>query len=318
MSEAVLTSIDSGADISGSDTGASGAGGAGAGETAFPADAGAGAEGQRTEVAAVVADGAGADAKSAPGDVAQGDGKDKLVPLAALHEARNEVKELRAKITALEALPRLSDAQQKALDKLNATEAAIEAKDPDFLEDPKGYVDANLKKSQEALKKLNEANEQRDAQTRAQQEVTQLVSSIGAKEQEFIKSTPDYYDAVTHIRTVRASQLQMLYPQATPEQITRQITTEEVGAARQILQGNGDPAKFAYDYAKTMGYVPKAAAVAADNGSAAANGKKPDKDAVRSMGGGGGADSTADEPAEGAIPEFAAALAERFSRGKRK
>jgi hypothetical protein len=170
MSEAVISSIDTGADISGSDTGAGGTGGAGADQAALPADAGAGTEGQRGEAKGAAADGAGADAKSASGDAAQGDGKDKLVPLAALHEARNEVKDLRAKIAALEALPRLTDAQQKALDKLNATEAAIEAKDPDFLEDPKGYVDANLKKSQEALKKLNEANEQRASQERAQQE----------------------------------------------------------------------------------------------------------------------------------------------------
>lgn len=316
MSEAVLTSIDSGADISGSDTGAGGASSAGADQAALPADAGAGAEGKRTEATAAVADGAGADAKSTSGDAAQGDGKDKLVPLAALHEARNEVKDLRAKIATLEALPRLTEAQQKALDRLNATEAAIEAKDPDFLEDPKGYVDANLKKSQEALKKLNEANEQRDAQTRAQQEVTQLVTNVGAKEQEFLKTTPDYYDAVTHIRTVRASQLQMLYPQATPEQITRQITVEEIGAARQLLQQGGDPAHFAYNYAKTMGYVPKVQAAAAGNGTAAAT--KTDKDAVRSMGGGGGADSTDNSEDDGAIPEFAAALAERFSRGKKR
>jgi hypothetical protein len=147
--------------------------------------------------------------------------------------------------------------------------------------------------------------------------VTQLVSNVSAKEQEFLKTTPDYYDAVTHIRTVRASQLQMLYPQATPEQITRQITIEEVGAARQLLQQGGDPAQFAYNYAKTMGYVPKAQAAAAGNGAAAAT--KTDKDAVRSMGGGGGADSTDSGEDDGRnIPEFASALAERFGRGKKK
>ncbi len=313
MSEAVLTSIDTGADL-GADTGTGGTGSAGVDQTAVSAPPGTGHEGQRAAAAAAGADGTGADPKSASGGESQ-DGKDKLVPLAALHESREQIKTLRGKIAELEALPRLTEAQQKALEKLNAVEQAAVAKDPDFLEDPKGYVDSKLSQTKDALKKLDEANEHRAQQERAQAEVTQLVGAVSNKEQEFLKSTPDYYEAVTHIRTVRASQLQMLYPQATPEQITRQITLEEVGAARQILQGGGDPADFAYKYAKTVGYTPKAPAAASGSTSAA---PKIDKDAVRSMGGGGGADSTDEGDDDGrTIPEFAAALAERFSR-KRK
>lgn len=317
MTETVLTSIDTGADLGAttSDSGSSGEGSPGAGEAALQTDAGAGAEGQRTQAEGAGADKAGADAKSASGDAAQGDGKDKLVPLAALHESRETVKALRAEIAALAAQPKLSAEDAELLKDLRAQKKAIEQpKDPDFLEDPKGYVDSQAKKVTDAVKKLDEANAQRTEQDRAQQEVTQLVSSVGAKEQEFLKTTPDYYDAVTHIRAVRASQLQMLYPQATPDQITRQMTIEEVGAARQIIQGGGDPADFAYKYAKTLGYTPKAQAAASGTAQAAA---KPDKDAVRSMGGGGGADLTGEEN-ENAMPEFSAALTERFNRGKRK
>jgi hypothetical protein len=224
---------------------------------------------------------------------------------------------MRTKIAELEALPRLTDAQQKALDKLNAAEQAATAKDPDFLEDPKGYVDAKLAKAQDALKKLDESDKQRQQRDQAQQELNTLLSTVSTREQEFVKSAPDYYDAVNHIRTMRSVQLQMMYPQATAEQITRQIATEEIAAARQIMQNGGNPVEFAYNYAKTVGYAPKTPAGAATAGTPAKETPKIDKDAVRSMGGGGAA-STAEEDSGDEMPEFTSALAERFGVRKRK
>lgn len=313
MSESVIASIDTGADIS-ADTGAGGTGGAGAGEAALPANAGAGNEGQRAAAEGGSENAAGADGQHAPGSAAKDEGG-KLVSLAALQESREIVKALKAEIATLAAQPKLSAEDAELLKDLRAQKKVIEQpKDPDFLEDPKGYVDTKLTQTKDALKKLDEANEQRTQQEQNQQEVTQLVNNVASKEQEFLKTTPDYYDAVIHIRTVRASQLQMLYPTATPDQITRQLTIEEVGAARQILQGGGDPAQFAYNYAKTMGYAPKSPAAAA---APAVKETKIDKEAARSLGGGGGADSTGDED-ENAMPEFAAAITERFNRGKRK
>lgn len=314
----VLESVDTGADISATpDTGAGGTGGTGTSEATSAQTAGAGTQGTGVTDAGTAAPAKGTDAQPAAGDPAQGDGKDKLVPLAALHEAREQLKAMRTKIAELEALPRLTDAQQKALDKLNAAEQAATARDPDFLEDPKGYVDAQLAKTQDALKKLNESDQQRQQRDQAQQELNQLLSTVSTREQEFVKTTPDYYDAVNHIRSVRGAQLQMMYPQATPEQIARQITTEEVNAARQIVQSGGNPVEFAYNYARTVGYVPKAPAGAATAGTPATPAPKVDKDAVRSMGGGGAA-STAEEDSGDEMPEFTSALAERFGVRKRK
>ncbi len=141
-----------------------------------------------------------------------------------------------------------------------------------------------------------------------------MVAGTSAKEQEFLKTTPDYYDAVTHMRAVRTAQLQMLAPNFTPQQIQAQIAAEEIGAARQILQSGGDPASFAYQYAKTLGYTPKSQAVASPAGATA---PKADKDAARSLGGGGGAEPTTEEEGN-AMPEFAAALAERFGVKRKK
>lgn len=316
--QAVIESFDSGADLNDS--------GSGGDQTSTESTqnegsggAGGGSEGQRTSAdsgnkSAAGGSGAGAQSQSA-GDA---EGKDKFVPLSALQEARSELKALKAEIAELRNQPRLTPEEKQRLASLEQTQTAAQ-KDPDFLEDPKGYIDTKLTKAQEALKKLDEAEAGRKKQEEQQRTVQTIVSNIGAKEQEFVKSTPDYNDALAHARSVRAQQLALIYPNATPQQITQQIGNEELSAAAQVLQSGGDPAAFAYAYAKTLGYAPKAPAAAANNQQAAANGQKPaDKDAARSLGGGGGADSTP-EPEENPMEDaFNNALAERFGVKKRK
>lgn len=187
-------------------------------------------------------------------------------------------------------------------------------KTPDFLEDPKGYVDASLKQTQDALKKLDEDRAQRTQADNQQRELATITQAIGAQEQAFVKTSPDYYDAVNHMRTVRAQQLQIWYPQATPQQIMQAIATEEISGAAQALRAGLNPAEAAYKYAATFGYTPKQAAAAAQ---AATGATKADKDAARTLGGGGGAEPKEEDGEEG-IPEFATALQERFGVKKRK
>ncbi len=146
---AVLESVDSGADLT--DAGSSGVAPASeSAQTERSAESGASAGAEKSGAAGgATADSAASETpdQHQSGVPATGE-KDKLVPLAALHESREQVKQLRAKIAELEALPRLTEAQQKLLDKLNAQDQAASApKDPDFLEDPKGYIDSQAKKT---------------------------------------------------------------------------------------------------------------------------------------------------------------------------
>src|SRR5690348_2529605 len=78
--------------------------------------------------------------------------KQDLVPLAALHEARQEARQLKQQIAALEAQPKLTAEDAELLRNLRAQRS--QEADPDFLQDPKGYVDTKLSR---ALKKLEEA-----------------------------------------------------------------------------------------------------------------------------------------------------------------
>jgi hypothetical protein len=140
------------------------------------------------------------------------------------------------------------------------------------------------------------------------EQVATVVQHIQSQEAAFSKATPDYADALTHVRTIRTSQLKMLFPQASDAQISQQLAREEFGAAQQVAQAGGNVAEFAYNYAKTFGYQPKQGEDKSE--------KKPDKSAARSLGGGGGATSI-EEGDEGGS-EFKTALAERFGVRKRK
>lgn len=191
-----------------------------------------------------------------------------------------------------------------------AAEAAAEAAIPDFLQDPKGYIDAKAAEAKKAAdaaaadsKKVTEANT-------AREQFTAVMSGTQSRETAFVAKNPDYYDAVNHIRAGVAAETRMLYPDATDAQITEHIGRQEIAMAAQLLAAGKDPAEFAYNLAKTRGYVAKAKAADAANGGKPAD-KPADKDAARSLGGGGGSDAQADDVDE-SIETFNSAVAERF------
>lgn len=228
-------------------------------------------------------------------DPAGGAAVEKVVPLRALQEEREQAKELKRQIAELQALPKLSAEDAELLKELKAQRAAVAApKAVDFMEDPKGYVDAIDKKAQDALDKLKKANDSTTQQFTAQQQFQALQAAVTASEQAFVQEVPDYVDALAHVRSVRAQQIQLASPEATADQISNAIACEEMYAAESILKRGGNPCDFAYKYAKTLGYQKKAPAVDPKAGMAEA----ADKSAVRTLGAGGG-----DAPTDAALDD---------------
>jgi hypothetical protein len=223
--------------------------------------------------------------------------------LAALHQERGEKKALREQLAQMQAqLEALKSTAPKP-------EQPAQEPEPDFLADPKGYVDSKV---QAALAKLDKAEKttQETADQVKQREANEAVlRATQAAEAQFYSSTPDYPEALQHIRSVRTQQLQIQHPEATPEQINNHIAYEERETARMLVSQNRNPAEFAYQFAKTLGYATKAAAKPAA--------PAVDKDAVRTLGSGGG-NGTPSEDAGNSMPEFAAARAEVQARFKKK
>jgi hypothetical protein len=169
-----------------------------------------------------------------------------------------------------------------------------------------------------ALKKLEEAEtvtKETRQQVEQQSQFQQLVTTVQGHERTFAAATPDYPKALAHVRQVRESQLKLLYPAATPQQLSQVISREEIQGAQQALQSGQNPADVLYRYAQTLGYKPPEPAPAVVPAVPA-----PDKSAARSLGSGGGAGPTPADASEGddPYPELTAALKERFGVARRR
>jgi hypothetical protein len=149
---------------------------------------------------------------------------------------------------------RLQDLEAQVKTKLEPPEP-----EPDFIEDPKAYIDSKVEKAISAVKEI----EQKTSHVSQEQQINQVLNHVGSIESEFVKSQPDYYQALGHIRQARMEQLTEMFPQATQEQITQQLRQEEINTAVTLLQQGKNPSETIYRMAKRVyGYQPKPQEVA--------------------------------------------------------
>lgn len=170
----------------------------------------------------------------------------KTIPLAAHLEERNKFKAeldaLRREMEAIKNPPKPPPAE------------------PDYAQDPKGYTDHKLKSALDALEGTKKQVEQaqQTAQLSAQQtEQLQFTRQLEAAESAFVKEAPDYYDALNHVRQVRAQQLKLLAPDISDEHIARQIGQEELGLAMNLARAGRNPIATVYQMAQAYGYSRK-------------------------------------------------------------
>lgn len=237
----------------------------------------------------------------------------------ALREVRGENKELKQ---ALAKQQEQFAALQKQIEALsNPPKAGEVEEEPDFLADPKVYVDKNLAKAkaeatraQEAVKKLEDGETARAEQAKKQAEMQEQWNEVITKETEFATTTPDYQDAINYVRNLRVQAFTAEYEAIndrapTQAEISKALTTQEIQGALTLQQKGKNPAQWYYNYAKSLGYKtpepqadPAATPAAAVAQPPAKSPPKPDKDAVRSMGSGGGAGTPPDPEAANRDP----------------
>jgi hypothetical protein len=193
--------------------------------------------------------------------------KDDHVPLAKYLEERNK---LRAELEARDLTIKQINERLAAFEAKHAPAAPPPPAEPDYIEDPKGYVDHKLSATLKAIEDANKKNEpevkkaQEIAARAAEQvELQRFTQDLQTHEQRFVAQNPDYYDALTHVRNVRAAQLREFDPEITQEQIIQVIRHEETNLAVQLARQGRDPVQTAYNLAHHYGYVKKAAAAAA-------------------------------------------------------
>lgn len=230
------------------------------------------------------------------------------IPLAAYLEDKNkwqaEKKALEERLAKLESPPKAAPPE------------------PEFEKDPKGYTDHKLNTALEQLKQQqSEAQKQVEqvAQTAqmSRQQTEQLAFSqhLQTAEAAFVKENPDYYEALSHVRSVRAQQLKLMAPDITDEQIMQQVSAEEMNLAMQLARAGRNPISTVYQLAAAYGYRKQEAKGGDDLKLPEVPGQKqlpPDQ----TLGSGGGRGGDTQDDAADNKDEFDQAWSEMF--GKRK
>lgn len=157
-----------------------------------------------------------------------------------------EKKALESRVEGLEGLKE----QVEALAKSRKEEPE---KAPDFMADPKGYVDSQAQKITQTLEELQKRADEGSQQAQQQLAQMQFMQSIQGDETQFVRQTPDYYDALQYVRDQRREELEELGIDD-EEEVARIINTEELQAAAVAINKGTSAAAHYYNKAKKLGY----------------------------------------------------------------
>lgn len=243
---------------------------------------------------------------AAPAPAAEAPKAERTVPLTVLLEERRErdsrIKELHERLAKLE------------------TPAKPAEPDPDYLDDPKGYTDAQIAKTKKELAELKAEGTREIREAREEVGQVRLANAIASAEEQIRGAHPDYMDAIVHVRNARFQQLSMANPEATQEQVIQHIRTEELQLAAHNLSKGKNPYEYVYQFAKTIGYAPAPppAPNGADVVTAAVKAAAPPLKTLSpetTIGKSAGTAPVADaDGAEGEVDVLEEAIAERFGR----
>lgn len=171
------------------------------------------------------------------------DERPKFVPHAALHEERLKRQALEKELADLRA------------GRQQPTEETPKAAEIDPETDPIG-----------ALKQIREFQEQQRQQGIRQQAEQEFTARVQTHEADFAAATPDYADAITHLRKSRAAEI-IAIAKATGTPLTQeglgaQLRHEALQLADTAFRTGKNPGELFYAVAQAKGYKMKAAEAA--------------------------------------------------------
>lgn len=232
------------------------------------------------------------------------------VPLAVLLDERKNFQQRMDDLAAKAAKFEAFEARMKEI-QAEKDKPAPEP-EPEYLDDPKEYVDHKVGKAEERAATAEEKAAKLEEQTQQRAQMEQINNRLNTYDQELMKTTPDYYDALEHVRQINIANIKAMGANDTQaaQQAGQAIFMAQVQAMRQGV----DPAKYMYEMAGRFGYSAKPAE---DTGKA-----QDDKDdaiiagqEAASMGGGAAPDAERDEELDD--DEFSEAFNELFGQAPR-
>lgn len=221
----------------------------------------------------------------------------KMVPLQALHEERARIKQMRSELEA-EKRARAAD-MEKLQKRLEILAKGPDPEPPAFEQDPASHLKYQLDSVQERLAQQQKIDQERQQQAEQQAAFQRLAQQIDASERHFVQQTPDYQDALQHLRTMRVRELTEGFgvdQSLAAQQAERELMEFAIANAQRGV----NPAEAAYRIAGVRGYAKKAAPAQTAQEKLETQQRGA---AAKSLGGGG-------SPAKGLSIEALAAMSE--------
>ncbi len=169
--------------------------------------------------------------------------EEKVVPLRALQEEREEAKRLRAEIASQREL--IARGNQRLEQFIQANQPR-----PQLPDDPVERIETRLNNIDQRVQNYGEAQNQK-----AQWE--HFVNAVKSHENQFLRVNPDYYDALNHVRQSRLDEYQ--YFGMGPGEAQQRVAQEEMMIAQAALREGVNPAQRVYEAAIKRGYTKKQA-----------------------------------------------------------
>jgi len=174
---------------------------------------------------------------------------DHWVPLPTFLEEKKERQRL-------EAYQREMAERQARLDeryKLIESRLQPQSQAPDPSTDPLGHLQYQDQQQQLNIKTFQDRLQQFERQQQEQQQIQQLTMHVSSSEQDFAKKTPDYWNAVDHLKSVRMAQYELAG--LTPDQQMQALYADTRNWTMALVNSGKHPAEATYELAKKYGYV---------------------------------------------------------------
>lgn len=166
----------------------------------------------------------------------------KTVPLAALHEARTEIKELKSRLGAVDQL-------KLQFEELRKANTPPPEPVPDYNDDPFGYTKHQLEQQAQTQQSILQRMQQNETIHQQQQ----LISTVGTMENEFKQTHQDYPEAFNFIKELRRAELEE-YGITDQDTVIKDLNASAANITLTALRQNKNPAEVIYNLAKRYGY----------------------------------------------------------------
>lgn len=216
--------------------------------------------------------------------------EEKMLPAAAVAEARRENKELKKELEAMKTL--VSEGDKKLQKFIDTVSKKAEDSGPSLEENPAGHLKHENEQLKKEMAEINEKLARQDAAAQQGNKLNEFAASVSAHEKEFSKENPDYYKASEYVAEMWRDEFQEAGYKA--EDIPKMVFNKALSITHQAVQSERNPAAAIYKIAARYGFKKPAPEEKKDpakpDGESKLKAIEKGLDAAKSGGGGNGPD----------------------------